>query len=144
MIKILLMISTLLLFTLSTTQAKSKCKKGQRKISCGKIKSSKRKSFCWKGEISKKRKNKICKTKKSKKKKTKKSVSKRNKKVKSLKYKNKKIKTLKKMVKSKKKVKKVAPIPTPKPVEASKEKLLEEDAELNEAMSTDSDNTVLE
>jgi len=47
---------------------KSKCKKNYKEVSCMEIEGAKRKSFCWKGKLADKKKDKICKSEKKKRK----------------------------------------------------------------------------
>jgi hypothetical protein len=66
--KILLLAISLLLSTASFSAEKEyKCRKKYSKISCSEIKDAKRESFCWKGKITDKKKDKICKKAKNKK-----------------------------------------------------------------------------
>ena len=110
--KTLFITCSLLFFIFSTaTHAKGNCSKGQKKISCSKIKSSKRSSFCWKGKISTKKKASICRAKNKKKLKKVMSKHKSHKKKKMQKM-HKKMKTKKVMVK-KNSPKKVIPTPVP-------------------------------
>lgn len=55
----------------------AQCKKGAKKQSCAKVEGAVRKSFCWKGELSKKKKQKLCTIEKKKLKKMKKNMKKK-------------------------------------------------------------------
>lgn len=57
--KTIVLLSLTVLFS-SMSQASAKCKDNQKLISCEGVQKSKRESFCYKGEPSKKRKMKIC------------------------------------------------------------------------------------
>lgn len=64
-----LTILTLTILLISAVQAapsSKKCGENFKKISCSKVKNSTRENFCWKGKISKAKRDQICKSKKRK------------------------------------------------------------------------------
>jgi hypothetical protein len=79
--KLTLLLSFLIFMaTASHAGPGAQCKSGAKKQSCENVEGAVRKSFCWKGELSKKKKEKICTVEKKKLKKMKKSIKKKIKK----------------------------------------------------------------
>lgn len=87
--KFLILICFALFPAVGSSKEKKSCRDGFELISCSEVKGSKRKHFCWKGEMTNEKKNKFCK---------------------SSKLAKKKAKAIKKEMKIKKAVKKEAPI----------------------------------